>query len=86
MLVIQNKMEEFLLKNPGLRSRIAFHIFFPDYSVDELLAILDLLAKKQNMKISDNAQLKIRRIIEKAIKTPDFEMVVMLEIYLKKRK
>jgi hypothetical protein len=79
-------MEEFLLKNPGLRSRIAFHIFFPDYSVDELLAILDLLAKKQNMKISDNAQLKIRRIIEKAIKTPDFEMVVMLEIYLKKRK
>jgi len=67
-----DKMEEFLLKNPGLRSRIAFHIFFPDYSVGELLAILDLLAKKQNMKISDNAQLKIRRIIEKAIKTPDF--------------
>ena len=31
-----DKMESFLQKNPGLRSRIAFHVPFDDYSTEEL--------------------------------------------------
>ena len=39
------KMEEFLQKNEGLRSRIAFHLKFPDYNEEELLEILKLMVK-----------------------------------------
>jgi SpoVK/Ycf46/Vps4 family AAA+-type ATPase len=39
------KMEEFLTRNEGLRSRIAFHLDFPDYNADELLEILKLMVK-----------------------------------------
>lgn len=34
-----NKMEGFLQKNPGLRSRIAFHVPFADYTSDEISTI-----------------------------------------------
>ena len=36
--------EEFLARNPGMRSRIAFHVRFEDYSVDELAEIFPDLA------------------------------------------
>ena len=67
-----DKMEAFLQRNPGLRSRIAFHVPFPDYSADELLAIVDMLAEKQQMVISEDARQKVCGILGKAIKTPDF--------------
>lgn len=34
----KDKTERFFLSNPGMRSRIAHHIDFPDYSADERLA------------------------------------------------
>ena len=67
-----DKMEAFLQRNPGLRSRIAFHVPFPDYSADELLAILDALAEKQQMVISEDARQTVHGILVKAIKTIDF--------------
>ena len=41
------KMEDFLQKNPGLRSRIAYHVPFADYSVEELCNIAVLIAKRK---------------------------------------
>ena len=42
-----DKMERFLEKNEGLRSRIAFHVDFPDYNAEELCGILKLMSKEK---------------------------------------
>ncbi|WP_051275718.1 AAA family ATPase [Desulfovirgula thermocuniculi] len=42
--------------NPGLESRIAFTIEFPDYSPEELLAIARLEARKQNFHLAPGAE------------------------------
>ncbi len=44
----KDKMDRFFQSNPGMRSRIAHHIDFPDYRVDELLAIGKLMLAAQN--------------------------------------
>ena len=40
-----DKMKDFLDRNEGLRSRIAFHVEFPDYTADELTDIFKLATK-----------------------------------------
>ena len=67
-----DKMDTFLKKNPGLRSRIAFHVDFPDYTPDELLDILRLMAKKQSMKLDRDAEEAALSIFRKAVQIPDF--------------
>ena len=39
----KDRMDEFFRLNPGMSSRIAHHIDFPDYDVGELLAIAELM-------------------------------------------
>lgn len=67
-----DRMNDFLEINPGLRSRIAFHVPFADYSADELLQILELMAEKQSMKLGDGVNEKLIPILETASKDPDF--------------
>ncbi len=67
-----DKMDAFLKKNPGLRSRIAFHVDFPDYTPDELLDILRLMAKTQSMKLDRDAEKAALSIFRKAVQIPDF--------------
>lgn len=66
------KMEEFLKKNPGLRSRIAFHVPFPDYSPRELSAILELMCEKQKVRLGEGAGEHLSRIFQQAKNQPDF--------------
>ncbi len=66
------QMEQFLRKNPGLRSRIAFHVPFADYDVNELCEIADLFAKKKNLIISPDAMDKMRGIFAEIRLDDDF--------------
>ena len=67
-----DKMEGFLNKNPGLRSRIAFHIPFEDYSVNELCDIAKLIAAEKKLALSPNAESKLATVFEAASKNADF--------------
>ena len=52
----KDKMDRFFQSNPGMRSRIAHHIDFPDYSADELLAIAKLMLAQQNYRFSPEGE------------------------------
>jgi len=51
----KDKMDTFFHSNPGIRSRIAHHIDFPDYSSEELLEIAKLMLAEQNYRMSEDA-------------------------------
>lgn len=51
-----NRMNQFFQSNPGMRSRIAHHVDFPDYGTDELLAIAKLMLAAQNYRFSAEAE------------------------------
>lgn len=67
-----DQMETFLQKNPGLRSRIAFHVPFADYSSDELCRIAGLIASKKGLKLMEEAERKLLGIFNTAKSTDDF--------------
>lgn len=67
-----DKMEQFLRKNPGLRSRIAFHVPFEDYTGEELCQIARLLARKSGVTLTDEAGEKLLTLFEAARTAPDF--------------
>ena len=52
----KDRMDKFFHSNPGLRSRVAHHIDFPDYSAEELLHIAKLMLATQNYRFSPDAE------------------------------
>lgn len=67
-----DKMEEFINKNPGLRSRIAFHVPFSDYDTDSLCKIAAHIAEGKGLKLTDEAMEKLSTIFDVARNQPDF--------------
>ena len=67
-----DKMKYFLDHNEGLRSRIAFHIDFPDYTPDELTEIFKLMAKKRGYDISEDVAEHCKKIFKRVAKKKNF--------------
>jgi hypothetical protein len=61
----KDKMDRFFHSNPGMRSRIAHHIDFPDYRSEELLAIAKLMLAEQNYRFSPEAEEAFAQYIDK---------------------
>ena len=66
------EMERFLSRNPGLRSRIAFHVRFADYDAQELCDIARIIGRAKGMTLSDGAVSKLSSVFEEARHQPDF--------------
>ena len=62
-----DKMQAFLEQNEGLKSRIAFHLDFPDYTADELTKIITLMSKSREYQIEEEAIAYCREIFEGAV-------------------
>jgi probable Rubsico expression protein CbbX len=65
-------MEAFFRANPGMGSRVAHHVEFPDYSVDELMAIADLMVRRAGYVLDDEGHQALRRYIERRLTLPRF--------------
>jgi len=68
----KDKMDRFFYSNPGMRSRIAHHMEFPDYSADELLAIGKLMLAQQNYRLSADAEEALTDYIKKRMTQAHF--------------
>jgi probable Rubsico expression protein CbbX len=65
-------MSDFFLANPGMGSRIAHHIDFPDYTPDELMQIADLMFERQTYELSEDARNAFLEYIERRVEQPRF--------------
>jgi len=65
-------MDKFYESNPGLSSRIANHIDFPDYTVDELVKIAKLMLEEQQYQLTPDAEVALRDYITKRKEKPLF--------------
>jgi stage V sporulation protein K len=59
-------MNEFLDSNPGLRSRFARELTFPDYSNEELIAITELFAEQNGYRVTQQGLEELGRVFERA--------------------
>ena len=68
----KDRMDKFFHSNPGMRSRIAHHIDFPDYSAEELLIIAKLMLAAQNYRFSPEAEKAFAEYIQLRMKLEHF--------------
>ncbi|MCP9801562.1 CbbX protein [Synechococcus sp. RedBA-s] len=68
----KDKMDIFYQSNPGLSSRVANHIDFPDYTAVELLAIAQLILAAESYRFGDEAKAAFYNYIQRRMQLPFF--------------
>ena len=68
----RDRMETFFRSNPGMGSRVAHHIHFPDFDVEELMAIAALMLGQQAYELTPAAQMALREYVERRVRRPRF--------------
>jgi probable Rubsico expression protein CbbX len=68
----KDRMDEFFRFNPGMSSRIAHHIDFPDYTVEELMAIGGRMLDRDRYELSSEAQEAFKAYLERRVERPRF--------------
>ena len=68
----KNRMDTFFQSNPGMSSRVAHHIDFPDYNEDEVFRIAELMLREMNYRLDEDAGPTLRRYIGLRLRQPHF--------------
>ncbi len=68
----KDRMDTFFQSNPGFHSRIAHHIDFPDYSLDELMEIAELMVRQQMYVFDDPSRQAFCEYLELRMQRPHF--------------
>jgi probable Rubsico expression protein CbbX len=68
----KDRMDTFFHSNPGLTSRIAHHIDFPDYSPDDIYAIAELMLAGMQYRLDADASVAMREYIDRRRRQPNF--------------
>ncbi|OYW28775.1 MAG: CbbX protein [Methyloversatilis sp. 12-65-5] len=68
----RDRMDTFFSSNPGMASRIAHHIDFPDYDQDELMRIAQLMLRNLNYRFDDTAESAFERYLGLRRQQPHF--------------
>lgn len=68
----KERMDAFFQSNAGFHSRIAHHIDFPDYTLDELMAIAELMLEKQMYRFDDLSRAAFIEYLKRRIERPHF--------------
>ncbi len=68
----KDKMDRFFSDVPGLSSRIAHHLDFPDYNVEELMDIGRLMTERQRYVMSEEAEKAFEEYLKKRMEQPRF--------------
>ena len=68
----KDRMDTFFQSNPGLSSRIAHHVDFPDYAGDELLQIADRMLTGMNYRFDEAARSAFAEYLQRRIAQPHF--------------
>jgi probable Rubsico expression protein CbbX len=68
----KDRMDQFFELNPGMSSRVAHHIDFPDYTLDELLGIAELMLAAESYAVSPEGEQALREYLERRMRRPRF--------------
>jgi len=68
----KDRMDTFFRSNPGMSSRVAHHIDFPDYHPGELHEIAGLMLRQMQYRLSPEADKVLLEYIERRIQQPHF--------------
>ena len=68
----KSRMDTFFQSNPGLGSRVAHHIDFPDYAVPELLAIADRMVGGLGLRLSPDGRGALEEYLRLRREQPNF--------------
>lgn len=68
----RDRMETFFHSNPGFHSRIAHHLDFPDYTLDELMAIADLMLSEQQYRFDEESRRVFSEYLDRRMRQPHF--------------
>jgi probable Rubsico expression protein CbbX len=67
-----DRMDAFFAANPGMQSRIAHHVTFPDFTVDELERIGVLMTGSLGYRLSPAARRALRAYLDRRVGQPWF--------------
>lgn len=68
----KDRLDTFFSSNPGMGSRIAHHVDFPDFRSDELFDIAESMTGSMHYRLSGGAAAALREYIERRMEQPRF--------------